>query len=335
MTRRHLSFTAVGVLGLAVASCREAPTELEPTSAASAAAVAPNTWVTLKNMPTARFDLATAAVTNAAGRTILYAIGGSTATTGASLGKVEAYNVATNTWTTRAQLPRPLYWTNGVGVINGKLYISGGVSSFKNYRSELFVYDPATNTWTQKRDMPTQGFRGVTGVINNKLYVWTICDQEDCFDFIPHGAFYRYDPATDQWAVLPSSPHYHGWGIGGVIGGKFYVAGGSNQLDVYDPATNQWTTKAPMTSTRWLGAGAAAGGKLYFIGGLRRNADGSLTPGVPTTSVYDPATNKWTNKTPLPAAKSGISASRVVLNGQVRVQVVGGNKPGNNLAYIP
>jgi N-acetylneuraminic acid mutarotase len=85
-----------------------------------------NQWITRADMPSgARRDLATAVVTNAAGNSILYAIGGRTLT-GGSLSRVQAYNTATNTWSWKASLPVPLYWTNGAAVIGGKIYISGG-----------------------------------------------------------------------------------------------------------------------------------------------------------------------------------------------------------------
>ena len=45
-----------------------------------------------------RYDFAAATVTNAAGQSILYTIGGRSAT-GGPLTKVMAYNPATNTWT--------------------------------------------------------------------------------------------------------------------------------------------------------------------------------------------------------------------------------------------
>jgi N-acetylneuraminic acid mutarotase len=336
MTHRLVRSVAPALTALALASCGDSASEPERAEKAlptAEFAVASNSWIQRTDMPSDRFNLATAVVTNALGQSILYAIGGSTPT-GGSLSKVQAYNVATNSWTTKAPLPMPLYWTNGVGVIGGKLYISGGVASYKNYRAELYRYDPATNTWTRKHDMPNTTFRGVTGVIQNRLYVLTGCDQEDCFRLEPR-AFYRYDPATDQWTSLPTPTNYHGWGMSGVIGWKFYVVGGSNQLDVYDPATNTWMTKAPMTSQRWLGAGTALGGKLYVIGGYRSNPDGTITTGVPTTSVYDPKRNIWTNKAPLPTPRSGIAASAVVFDGQPRVELVGGTRPGNNLAYIP
>lgn len=166
------------------------------------------------------------------------------------------------------------------------------------------------------------------------MYVLTGCDQEDCERFEPV-AFYRYDPVTDQWAELPKPTSSHHWGMGGVINGNFYVTGLTTQLDVYDPATNQWTQKAPMPVRRWMGAGATAGGKLYVFGGLRENADGSITPATKATSVYNPATDSWTNKAPMPSDRRDVAATTVVLNGQPRIHVIGGRRPGNNIAYLP
>ena len=148
-------------------------------------------------------------------------------------------------------------------------------------------------------------------------------------------AFYRYDPATDLWETLPEPSNWHGWGMGGTIGGKLYVTGGSSQLDVYDPVANSWSARAAMPLRRWMAAGATLGAKLYVIGGFQENTDGSIVSAVRTTSVYDPATNSWTNKAPMPSARSGIAASRVVVNGKARLEVVGGAAPGNNLAFIP
>jgi N-acetylneuraminic acid mutarotase len=328
---------AFGVL--VTAGCSDTPTQPGTPMGQETApdfAVAVNNWITRADLPsTERNSLAAAVVTNASGQSILYAIGGTTLT-GGSLSKVQAYNAATNIWTYRASLPVPLYWSNGAGVIKGKIYISGGLTNSKRFSSALYAYDPATNLWSRKRDMPTTTFRGVTGVINDKLYVVTDCDQENCDSFLPV-AFYRYDPATDQWTTLTAPPGGHAWAMGGVIGGKFYVTGGENsqpQLVVYDPATGQWTRKTPLARLRWLGAGVALAGKLYVIGGLADDAEGN-TRVVRTVSVYDPASDAWTTRAPLPTERFGFAAGRVLLNGQPRIEVVGGPRPGNNLQYVP
>ena len=181
----------------------------------------------------------------------------------------------------------------------------------------------------------------MTGVYRSKLYVLTHCGAEwfGCeSNDQPH--FFRYDAASDTWTELPPPPSAHQFGMGGFIGGKFHVTGGlsgsddSRHLDVYDPATNSWSTRAPLPRRRWRAVGVAFKAKLYVIGGYQRNADGS-TSIVRTTSVYDPATNSWTTKAPLPTARADIGGSVVWLNGQARLEVVGGTRPGNNLQYIP
>jgi N-acetylneuraminic acid mutarotase len=334
----HAQQLSVLVLsGLILVACDQTPTA--PGDAAAERlpdrdlAALSNAWITRANLPRVeRSALTTAVVTNAAGQSVLYAIGGRSAG-GGSLSNVQAYNVATNSWSDRAPLPRPLYWTNGAGVINGKIYLSGGITSNRNFRAELYEYDPRTDTWRERAPMPTQGFRGITGVIENRLYVVTDCDQEDCFDFVSR-ALYRYNPATDRWVVLRAPAYYHGWGFGGVIGGKFYVTGGSSALELYDPVTNRWTEKAPMPRRRWLGAGTALGGQLYVIGGFRGELDDTETV-VATTSVYDPATDTWTTRAPFPEPFISLSASRVLFNGKPRIHVVGGTRPGTNRAYIP
>lgn len=343
MMHSSLRATALVLSSLMVAACDDstAPTNTADTEAIGPSlALAANSWTTRRDMPsTERYALATATVTNS-GRSIVYAIGGKTATNG-SLSKVQAYHVSTNSWTYPAELPLPLFETNGAGVINGKIYVSGGRRSSSN-GSEMFylhMYDPAANRWTRKQDMPYGTSGGVTGVYGGKLYVLTYCGVEEyeCgSNHDPH--LLRYDPASNTWTELPPPPNAHQFGMGGFIGGKFYVTGGqteaSSQLDVYDPATNSWSSGAPLPDRRWRAAGVAMKGKLYVIGGVQLKPDGSGSH-VRTTSVYDPSTNSWTTKAQMPTARADIAASMVWLNGQQRLEVVGGARPGNNVQYTP
>src|SRR5690349_11685396 len=182
---RHLTLVTSLALGsLALAACSDQITEPKVAGNAPAAAVqalASNTWLIRAHMPTKRIDLASATVTNSAGQSIVYAIGGR-AENGLPSEKVTAYNVATNTWTFRRPLPLHLTGTNGAGVIDGKIYVSGGYSQVVWQgdwpTNSLYMYDPVRNTWTRKSDMPGSdesgpGGYGVTGVIAGKLYVVT------------------------------------------------------------------------------------------------------------------------------------------------------------------
>ena len=64
-------------------------------------------------------------------------------------------------------------------------------------------------------------------------------------------------------------------------------------------------------------APAALGGRLYAIGG---RVDGSYARNLQANEAYDPATDRWEARAPLPTARSGIAAA--VLD--QRIVVVGG-----------
>lgn len=339
------------VLGLLMlVSCGQDTAPTEPDAGQevlTASSQAAGSWTTKSPMPTPRSFLAGGVANNSSGQPVFYAMGGIDPNTG-PVRTVEAYNFATDRWTTRAGLPLLLDGTNGVANIGGKLYLSGGFftapDGHRGTSLRLYVYDPGRNTWTRKADMPRKIAQGITGEINGKLYVLTGSCQY-CPNRISR-YLYRYDPVTNTWSTaLPWSPNAHVSGAGAVINGKFYVAGGrgtdgrvTNKLDVYDPVTNRWTTLAPMPTARAGMAAARLQNKLYVIG------NASVDPGEPQGQVeaYDPVTNRWTTKASMGGAGRGdLAAGRVTWAGQSHILAVGGtdvegSSPGDvNQAYTP
>jgi N-acetylneuraminic acid mutarotase len=247
-----------------------------------------------------RYGMTAASVTNSAGQSIVYVFGGYMADPEErpepiQASSILAYNVSTNTWTTKkAQFVRS--FSNGAVTINGKVYIPGGVdySLSPPDRNTLWMYDPAADRMIRKADMPRRTSRGVSGVIGGRLYVLAgACG--DCASSDVR-RLDRYDPATNTWATLAAAPHAHEGGFGGVINGKFYVAGGADkgefsaQLDVFDPATKRWTTLAPMPFSRSGGGGntsAVLNGRLHVVG---------VSDPEGRTYAYNPATNTWNAK---------------------------------------
>jgi hypothetical protein len=301
-------------------SCGDEPTQpdttTDQTSAILPGAQASDTWLTRRPLPLERAGVATAVVPNAAGQSIVYVIGGyHPYRPFPSLARVDAYNVAANTWSRKRDLPVALQNIHGAEVIDGKIYVAGGrkVSNVGFASYLLYVYDPATNTWTQKRGMPERGAGGVTGVIDGKLYVAGPSEEQEDYSY-----FFRYDPATNKWTRLPRPTH--AYFMGGVLYGRLYLVG--NQVEAYDPATNQWTAKAspPAAHINIWGTAAAVGAKLYVFGGSR-------------TLVYHPLSDVWVSRTAGP--RMDYRASRVFLNGQARIELVGGSGADNNLQYIP
>ena len=76
-------------------------------------------------------------------------------------------------------------------------------------------------------------------------------------------------------------------------------------------------------------------GKLYVVGASVRYHADETSDTVRTTRVYDPASNAWSTKAPIPSPLLGVVARRVFLQGQALIEVVGGSRPGNNLQYAP
>lgn len=332
MNNSRANLLALALIGFTLAACSDdsitqpsATTEPSATGAPALAgtATAAGQWATRADMfSSTRSYLASAMVPNAAGQSILYAMGGKEPD-GSILGRVLAYNVATNNWMWKSDMPSSVVYGNTAAVVNGKIYITGGLASPVSFNYGLYVYNPANGTWARKKSPPNTSLSGVSGVIDNKMYVATSCEQEDCEPESFGHFLWRYDPATDQWATLAPPPD-EVWvaNVGGTIGRKLYVAQG-NHVGIYDPATDQWTVKTTTTDVGRPATGATLGANLYVFAN-----SGS-------TYVYNPTANAWTQLTTASKALTGHTASRVVLNGKARIEVVGGPRPGNNLAFIP
>ena len=142
--------------------------------------------------------------------------------------------------------------------------------------------------------------------------------------------------AENSWAPKASlSKARHSLGAA-VVNGKIYAIGGimltyqdslrteSKEVGIkeeYDPATNTWTLKKPMPEPLSDFATAVYEGKIYCIGGgVNRffnfstgRWDTKLTQGI--NAVYDPASDTWEMKTPMPTPQA--SAQAHVVNGQI------------------
>jgi hypothetical protein len=323
-----------GGLALAMLACTSEPTGPDtprnPSPAAPSLVLASNTWTLKAPMPGYVAGVSAGVAPDPAGRSIVYVFGGQD-DQGGTTWNIRAYDVATNTWTVKAQTTHGVRF-NGVGRIGSRLYYSGGFhfhdeGSITGYQAELYAYDPAGDSLIRKRDMPQYTADGVTGVIGGKLYVLPgICSPEtdlppSCQNS-PIRLLYRYDPATNAWTKLAPSPHFHQHGARGVINGKFYVAGGQKAyggfvaaLDRYDPATNTWKTLAPLPLAG-SAQGAVLQGKLYVV------VTGPYPTFVRRAYAYDPATNKWTSKAAPKWPHDAVV--QVTLDGRPRLLAVGG-----------
>jgi N-acetylneuraminic acid mutarotase len=126
------------------------------------------------------------------------------------------------------------------------------------------------------------------------------------------------------------------------VNGKIYAIGGStlegsypwtggivDTNEEYDPASNTWVFKKPMPTPRTDFGIAVYNNKIYCIGGEEIYKDIDRAPLTNVNEVYDPGTDTWETKEPMPTPRSGLRAN--IVNG--KIYLIGGNDP--NVHFEP
>ena len=209
---------------------------------------AANSWTTKAAMPTPRADLAIGVVNG-----ILYAAGGDIvaipgpADFDARTPAVEAFDPATDTWTTKASMPTPRAGL-AIGVVHGILYAVGGSGAVNgilfavDYDSAgtVVAYDPAANSWTPKATMPTRRSLPSVGVVNGTLYAvggfnnsGGVLGTLATYDAVTNSSMTRAETLTPRW----------GFAIG-VVNGILYAVGGFSEFS-YSSALGTVESLAP------------------------------------------------------------------------------------------
>ena len=240
-------------------------------------------------------------------------------------------------WETKASMPN-IKGGGFAGVIDGKFHAGGGgglaVGDARN--NEHYVYDPGMDTWTLRKPIP-DAFLGPSAVIDSNIYVVGGCLNSDC-RINTTNLLESYDPGMDSWSTLASMPTNRVGHAVAALDGKLFVVGGVHAclpclpqlqtFEIYDPVSNTWedtTSKTPMPTGRENAQAIAIDGKLYVVGGLVRDPGNAFIFSVTDLlEVYDPATNSWATKAPMPTPRENTSLG--VIGG--KLHVVGGAQIG-------
>jgi len=103
-----------------------------------------------------------------------------------------------------------------------------------------------------------------------------------------------------------------------VVNGKIYAIGGEVNYE-YDPAADKWTARKPMPTARQHFGIAVYQNKIYTIGGSWWDPDkGRISSNA--NEVYDPLTDTWETREPMPANRSDLKAN--IVNG--KIYLIGG-----------
>jgi len=191
-------------------------------------------------------------------------------------------------WSKAAPFPEPAEELYGVAA-GGKFYVFGGLAPGWKPKAMVYEYDPAGDTWTKKKNMPLPSHHVALAELNGRIYVI--------------GGFKYPDAGKPAWQPIDNT-----W--------------------EYDPGSDTWKALAPMPSKRGSPNAVVHNGKIYVIGGAGVHPGSKavdIHPARPhralsTNEVYDPSTNTWEARNPMPTARNHAAAGMV----NNKIYVIGG-----------
>lgn len=157
------------------------------------------------------------------------------------------------------------------------------------------------NVWVQKASLSVERYAAVGFSIGSKGYVGTGYNTLNQ----TQNDLWEWDQATDAWTQKASMSLPRFGAVSFVINGFAYVGLGLSSgvfrtdLQKYDPVLNSWTAMASLPAPgRYGSASFALNQKGYIVSGNLGTATGPYSNQL---WEFDPVTNIWTSRSPLPA----------------------------------
>jgi N-acetylneuraminic acid mutarotase len=194
-------------------------------------------------------------------------------------------------WGKGAPFPEPEEELYGLEA-GGKMYVIGGFgSNGRPAPAMVYEYDPVADRWAKKKPIPVAVHHQAQTEFNGKIYVFGGCMRPSS------------GPGMNGWEPVDNA-----W--------------------EYDPVADSWRALAPMPGKRCAAIAEEVAGRIYVIGGatiMENSGETALFGNRParvvgTNQVYDPATNTWANRSPMPTTRNHAFSGAV--NG--KIYVIGG-----------
>lgn len=271
--------------------------------------VAPAEWTNHAPLPTARTEVAAAALDGA-----IYVAGGYAAD-GSTLAVIERYDPVTNQWTTVAPLPEGRNHM-GLATLGGRLYAVGGYSgpiSASAATADVWAYDSAADSWATVAPLPAPRAAHALVADSEHLYVVGGVGPDARATLV-------YDLTGDRWDALAPILTEREHPAAAVLDGRIYAiagrAGGDNLdvAEVYLIAENRWETIPSLPTARSGLAATILDGHVAVVGGEAIDGSGHTFAEL---ELFDPALGQWAARAPMPTARHGLGA--VVVNGALYV----------------
>ncbi|MDQ4212833.1 fibronectin type III domain-containing protein [Microbacterium sp. ASV81] len=273
-------------------------------------------------------------------------IAGGHGTTEIGIPTTSIFDPATGAWSKVADMNMSRWYPTVLLLPDGRhLALSGNSTDANHWADTPEVYDPTTNTWTL-----------LTGVNTSQIH-----EEEYPFSYVmPSGKVFAMGPSEDvsyvldvnakTWTPVGASDVVNGSPVMYRPGKLLYSGGAASVTSVanasaltsvidLNAATPTWRQTAPMNTARvYHTLTMLADGRVLAVGGEQTSDQTTVTTGILTAEIWDPATETWTLGPSMSAARNYHSTAVLMPDG--RVLVAGGGhendltNPGQYSAQI-
>jgi N-acetylneuraminic acid mutarotase len=251
-------------------------------------------WTIKAAMPTVRSSGGSAVVGNT-----IYTINGHEGNPGTGR-IVEAYDVLSDSWSTKATYPRPEgRYGQGVAVIDEDIYVFCGTNSWGTYFTNTVDKYNETSDWTL--DVSTYPLSEISScmcaAVNGYIYCFGGADSYSASTITNN--VYQFDPSNGSFTQKSDMPTARAAGMAIPFGDKIYVIGGVygtvfDIVEIYDTTNDSWSTGSSVPVDIMSFVGGVINGKIYIASGS--SGGWSITNSV---FEYDPYQDTWSEKEPI------------------------------------
>lgn len=229
-------------------------------------------------------------------------------------------------WSSAAPLPfavQEMY----PAAFQGRIILAGGIVDDPAFGSRAsartIVYSPEKAVWIDGPDLPVALHHpGLVALPDRLLAIGGFIADGNGFWQMQRSVF-MLDQHFEPWVRGPDLPAPRAEFVAAPVGARVVVVGGrtpagadnrsyGDHADVddtllLDPETRRWHPGRPAPTARNSAAGAVLDNKLHIVGGRRSTAGGIRN--LAAHEVYDPETDAWSMRAPLPKAQGGLAAA--------------------------
>jgi non-specific serine/threonine protein kinase len=235
---------------------------------------------------------------------------------------------AASAWRRLPPMPTPRQ-NMGSTVLDGTIWVVGGLGGGSIGQRRVEGYDPVVNGWKVGPDLPVRLHHEMVVTYKGELVVmggWEP-QRSDPAGRLSDRVFVLRD---GEWATLPSLNHPRAAGAAAVVGDQIVVVGGQDGRRLVGPTEvfdgERWTVKTNIPTPREHVAAASDGRFVYAVGGRALSSDKNTA----ALERYDPGRDKWVRLADMPTARGGLAAA--IADGNLFA--IGGERPTTVLGDI-